>query len=330
MKLNQLNEGVIKVPPILIHKCKVEILKFISTTVLSTLDDSMFFKKHASIDLIPTFRYYGDAYDLHGEDDNILGVKINYDESVIPYYEGENNIGTFMLGVGIIRKNPKTMGIYVPTSNTIIINLLPLWKDLEYEMALDMYSWFGNKEKGKIAYHNLTLEEKIEFLNDFIIGSINTNVNKFMKNVNSTIEHELAHLIQYQYLKKKSVDQVSTYDSNDLDAFKYYASQVEFSPQIISAINDLAVFVDIIGDQAEPEYFDYVVKYLIGEIPNESSLISKIKENNIKGPDNPFLGSGDVIKGSRNFFRLLKDKKPKAWRKAVKYLTTEIKKMELW
>lgn len=326
MKINQLQEGIIKVPPILIHKCRKELLKFISTTIVSASDDSVLFRRHLSIDYIPEFKYHGDAYDLYAEVGEILGVKVEYDESLIAYSD-DNGKSSFILGAGIIEKNPNTHGIYLPERNTIIINLHTLWKNVRDSISL--YDWFGEGNEGKIAYENETLESRIDVLNTFIRDDLNRHVNHFMSTINSTIEHELAHMIQYQYLKKKSVDQVTSYDDTK-DAVKYYSSQVEFSPQIISAINDIAAYVGEVGDEVSPEYLDYVVKYLVGEIPNAATLHRIAKEQGIQSPSDPFLAFSSTVDNSRNFFLVLRDKKPKAWRKAVKYLTTEIKKLDLW
>lgn len=335
MKISQLQEGIIRVPKLMTKQCMSETLKFISTIIIRGSDDPELFKNHLNLDYIPphVLKDYGVAYDIKADIGQILGITLEYDERIVKYSQ-KTGTATYLFGAGILGEKAKTLGMYLPKSNAVVVNLYKLWKDLESELSIK--TWVGHGEQAEENYQNTPLPERIEILQGVIQPEINRYINDFMSSLDATIEHELAHLIQYRYLRDKHEDQVSDgdYRSDDMpDAAKYYGSQVEFSPQVISAIRGMETYVDDLKhENLDRRYFKFVLRYLVGEIKTAAELTGKLKDANIETPKSgrSHTSLWKNINDNRNFFLALRDNKPKVWRVAVKYLTTEIDKLDLW
>lgn len=317
MRVQHLNEGLIEIPPYIIKKARREILKYISTTMMKKTDVPGAFNG-APMDIYKSeklvFKYYGDAYDL--SDGDTLATPIKYYHEHVKYAEKENLTGEaiVMIGCSIDAKRSSTLGLYINSrgDDIVVINLYKLFRYLDDE--LEILPWIG----GDLDVAMETNPESTQETIDYSIKTIDRDISKFMEYVDSTIEHEMGHVFQNKYFGKANMEVVPSSSG----AYDYYASDIEFHPTLGGIVKNFKVFYDKnITDETPKEFISIVFKRLVGlDIP----LPEWEKYND-------YYNIGDLLMlmADRNFFQALYAKKPDKWKTAVKYLHTELNKLDI-
>lgn len=132
-----------------------------------------------------------------------------------------------------------------------------------------------------------------------------TNLSDLYEKMKHLIEHELTHVYQVLVLSKKDPRQIhSDYDSN-LPEFTddYYLGQVEFDPWIKDTINYVKTSIknNKLNSKKSRQLLDYIF--------NVSSDYEQLD---------------DKLKHLRHFFSVLKNKNYEKYKKAVKYVFSNV------
>lgn len=302
MKNINMNEGIIQVPPELIRGAMDEILKVLFRYVYDLLPDR---------EVYHLLEYNGEPLPIIDSSYRIIGlserdqynvIEIEYDTNIIPYTEQQRK-ATYGLIVTDSKKR-KAKGAYSSANNILIITVdKNTIRDLQ-----DAFFWMDEK------YFSMSMEEKKDALDLMdTIREVDVAIKRFMRQLPATLEHELAHMIQYQYLKDKSAEQVKG-DDGSIEG--YYKSNVEFSPQIISALRDYQLYIQKVDKDNIKEYRSDVLKYLLVMSDKSVYYYDDYGTSMVPGEQSLFH---ELIEGNRAFFEILKNKKPKQYKRAVKY-----------
>ena len=304
-----INEGIIQVHPQLIQDATEEILKTLFRYVYDLIPDRSVFN---------LLQYDGSPIPIIDSSYRILGLshkneynitEMTYDEKLIPYSDKKGN-GKY--GLIVTEGKSKTKGAYAENVNAVIIfidkNTL---RDLN-----DAFFWMDD------TYFDMTMEEKKDALELMDVSNdIEKTIKRFMERLPSTLEHELAHMIQYQYLKDKSKDQVKGVDDSDTDPEGYLKSNVEFSPQLISALNDYKLYIKKVDKENIKEYRLDILKYLLGMTEKSVYYYDDYGTQEVYGEQSLFR---ELIEGNRALFTILRRTKPTQYKKAVKYFISQL------
>lgn len=312
MKINQLSEGLIKIPKYLILRCNREILKFISTTILKDSDspellvgmDFAIFKKY-HVD----FADYGEAYDLTmGE---TLAVDVSFHSDDVAYDTGKmkGNI-SFMIGATINDNKKKDNGWFIPKKNIVIINLYRVFRYLPSEY--NMKDMLGS-DKEPIDINDPMVKDFVESS----VNEINRDISKFITSIQSTMEHELGHLFQELFFANKRNKPYDVFNPSD-SPNEYITSEIEFHPTITSIVNNFVALRDNSRD-VDRDLF----KSLFDFVTTKKHIDPNI---DMSGVDTE---SENRVKNGQLFFSALKEKDIKMWKIAVKYLYTELERLDI-
>ena len=309
MKNITINEGIIQVHPQLIHDASEEILKTLFRYLYDLIPDRSVFGMLTYNDQpIPvvdnTYRILGLS---NNNEYNI--TEMEYEENLIPY---SNKKGKGKYGLIVTEGKSKTKGAYSAKANAVVIfidkNTL---KDFR-----DAFFWMDD------AYFDMTLEEKKDALELMDTSrEVEQTIKRFMERIPSTLEHELAHMIQYQYLKDKSLEQIKGVDDSSSDPEGYFKSNVEFSPQIISALKDYKLYIEKVDKEDIKEYRLDILKYLLGMTEKSVYYYDDYGTQEVFGEQSLFH---ELIQMNRSFFVTLRNKKPNSYKKAVKYFMSQL------
>lgn len=304
-----INEGVIQVPPYLLKESLKELMKHYIRYIYDIIPDREAYKQ---------LTYQGkplpvisDAYRLLGMKDNDYNItEIEYDHSEVKYSD-EDGTTHFKLAV-TLTDGKTTKGAYSITSNAIVFFMKPYTDEIREEMWIFDNNYFDEDEQGRQEIlDTMMFKETIEH-----------HIEELYKSAKGTIHHELAHMIQYQYLKDKDEKQVS---GSKETPEEYYSGNVEFSPHILSAIDDFETFVEAI-DPHKIDKYRYDLFKIMTALTNKRHIFyddySDEKPKNVSETQYTIK----FINHNRNFFEALKSKNEKKYRKAVKYLMNELKK----
>lgn len=317
MKHTELQEGIIQVPSILISKCKLKLSGMISTLIYNELPDKTLFEYFKSNIVKQPSPGDLEKYSINPENNRTQAFFIQYQERDVIYSDlkGRNE---FIFAGGLYED--RFAASYYIEADAIIINLKSIYNSIRntFEIFFDDDMMSRDKkvvEKSLVSYA--------------IPKSINSHIEKFMLNSIGSIEHELAHMIQYKYLKQKSEKQVHSDSEYNSDDDKYYTSNVEFSPQLITAKESFSSIIEMLQDHVEYDkaynrkLFDFVV--CISDLFPD--IRDYIGDNSLKN-SYKVRASIETIKG-RDFFKSLKTSDKDKWKTAVKYLYTDLYKKGL-
>lgn len=309
MKKYSINEGIIQVPPQLIDEVINELFLVMARYVYDLIPDRSVFDQ---------FTYGGKSLPIPSDEFRIIGLdsdqywatEIPFDESLIKYTTStEKSMFNVFLGMKI-KKRMK--GGYSPKHNAIILTIPEFMTTIQDEFFYMDETYFDyplDKRKSAVSDLMESPSEVEKAIKDQII------------NLKPTIEHELAHMIQFQYLKDKSLDQVS---GGGDSADEYYGSQVEFSPQIISSLRDYENFIKKIDHLDNKKYRIDILKYLLAMAEKSVYYYEDYTGENPKASESNHFRK--LIQGNREFFDVLKRKDMSQYKKAVKYITNELQR----
>ncbi|ASV44071.1 hypothetical protein PBI_SCTP2_56 [Salicola phage SCTP-2] len=243
-----------------------------------------------------------------------------------PYSESDEGFETLTLA--LMNIDNTASGAYDEKNNMVVVNFHSLIEALS--MVRDTY-------KEMYTTDDLSKKEIFEELDLFDFDkTVKKHLTDFIKDSKSTIEHELAHYIQHNYLKQKSEKQVEKPDYKHEHGSKenydeYFGSEVEYSPQILSAVRDFEKFFNSMSDESQQyidkQYKRNIFNYIVGQT-NTLQTLSEYSGENLKGIDNT-LTNFRTVKLPRSFFMSLKNSDNEKWKKAVKYFWNEINKRGL-
>lgn len=307
-----LNEGIIEVPERLLNECLMEVYNFYVRYIYDYLPDRLAFEQ---------LSYDGQSLHVPSSDYRLIGIKndqyvmttIDYHHEEIKYSDKKGK-ATFNLGVTLADKG-KTLGAYSENYNAIILFLK------KYTEMMDEQSMVFDEN-----YFNSSEEERKDIVDMFDMErDVERYIKQLLRDVKSTIHHELAHMIQYQYLKDKDPKQVQGGTETMKD---YLTGQVEFSPHIISAIDDYETFVTDVDKIGHTQYRKDVLK-IITAISNKTLIYYDDYTGESPKSVSESSYRMNYISPNRTFFEMLKSENPKQYKKAVKYFYDEVKKRGL-
>lgn len=304
-----MNEGIIQVHPKLIQDASEEVLKTLFRYVYDIIPDRSVFRfltyNEQPIPVVDSsYRILGLSYK---NEYNI--TEMEYDEKLIPYSDKK---GKGKYGLIVTEGKSKTKGAYSPNANAVVIFID---KNTLRDFS-DAFFWMDD------AYFDMTMEEKKDALELMDVSNdIEKTIKRFMERLPSTLEHELAHMIQYQYLKDKSKDQVKGVGDSSSDPEGYLKSNVEFSPQILSALKDYKLYIDKVDKENIKAYRLDILKYLLGMTEKSVYYYDDYGTQEVYGEQSLFR---ELIEGNRAFFTVLRRTSPNQYKKAVKYLISQL------
>lgn len=139
------------------------------------------------------------------------------------------------------------------------------------------------------------------------------DIKTYFVNLDATVEHELTHYIQENFLHPANRVRKKQYDSRkaDFDFDAYYTSPIEFDPTIKSEIADLKQYIQHYyrNSTLEPVQSNALIGFYVGAFSKDQ--VYKYITPNLE---------------PSSFFLALKKKKPVAWKKAIKLFAIEMKK----
>lgn len=309
MKKYNINEGIIQVPPQLIDDVIDEMFLVMARYVYDLIPDRSVFDQ---------FTYDGNPLPIPSDEFRIIGLdndqywatEIPFDESLIKYTTSTEK-SIFKVYVGV--KYKKGMkGAYSPKHNAIILTIPEFLHNIKDEFFYMDDTYFDNPLDERKSLVSGLMESPSE---------VEKAIKDQLVSLKPTIEHELAHMIQFQYLKDKSPEQVGGgKDSAD----EYYSGQVEFSPQIISSLRDYEIYINKIDHLDNKQYRIDILKFLFAMTEKSVYYYEDYTGENPKVSEHSYFHS--LIRGNRAFFEVLKRKNVSQYKKAVKYMTNELQR----
>lgn len=302
MRINQLEEGVIKVPEDMLVRGIERMLQVISTTIIRNTKRGEYLEG-SHVELYKKydveFKDYGDKLNaLNSEGDRITS-KIHTHELSIPYGKKDHYI---LINLQFDANLTDSNGYFRPIridSGTVVISLHDILKAAKFSIQIDDFY-----DDDPEARNNLKTDI---FPMDFQMALL-----PLVRKAIGTLEHEYAHAIQYLVIRHK--DQIKTNKGYDAIGSEYWKSEVEFSPQIITAARNFETYIESLNF-VPPSQRMKIFMYVIGE--------KTFPELDIDSTHT--IG---ILNNSRTFFSTLKEKKPKAFKKAVKILYDELQRKE--
>lgn len=304
MKIQHLSEGVIKVPPPLLKNYYKHLLRVISTTIIQSIYRGEFLTD-SDIDIYNEygieFKDYGDNYNIANTDGKRLTSNITVNELNFPYGKVDRDITIqFQFDNDLTHSNGYYRAID-DDKGTVVISLHDIVQKAFRTISIDSF-----------------YEDDEDLLSNLKSGifpmEFNMTLLPLVKKAMNVIEHELAHAIQHLVIKHEDqlkLNKGYNQGSND----EYWKSPVEFSPQIISAARNIETYIETLEIMNSSKRME-VMLYAIGEKTFDQLNIGTNSDINI-------------LDNSRQFFKTLKNKKPKAFKKAVNTLYTELKKNDV-
>lgn len=272
MKILQvINEGIIRVPEDTINQAMVRVLSHLFATILKYLDQK------DEPDLIDIYEKLLKKYQAkYGK------MSLDLDKTI---YMRMNDLNKSYLS-----RNPKARG----RTYGILLNVT--MPDREYGVDGDYSERTTGKSTLNIYLPPLKNIHKIADAPELFGGLVDRLV--------GLVTHELMHAVQDLALDQLDQGEISSYykDNKELDDEKYYNSNVEFGPQIMSA-----------------------AKEFLANIKDLKAMNVDMSAENVRANLNRFVNptapEPSGVQGMRSkFFDVLYDKDKDKWKKAVKYL----------
>lgn len=269
-------EGVINVPETVVDEVTNIVMKMIGHYIGTNFDKKYYKEFSINGNIINNNPIYKIS-----SSDEIIGQPFTINIEPIKY----TNLTKDEIVIGLQRIDND--GRYLPDENMLIIPATRL---------LDSIDTLNVKDDDPTEQGFL-----YELLDTF--HSIDKAISLYRKHIRSVIKHEMAHYIQIRYLSEKHYKQAEFNDNDDIDA--YLTSNIEYSPQIITAIETFKVNTSISDfPVSKKEYFKYLVDMGGKSLGFHVETIS------------------DVM--VREFFISLKKRNTKLYKKAIKYFFNEI------
>lgn len=318
MDIKTLNEGIIKVPPEILNN-SMEVLKGMVTAIVINELPLLYIIKDLSDESPDLYANLSDEkikkYTLKNE---MAFVKVSYNESSIQY-ANSNEDNSFYFG--IMDRDGTTKALYNNKYDVVFVNVSNLINSLQntFNIFFDTEILHSNDQEFVRKTLKTTQADK----------TINGKIRAFLNEAKGSVEHELAHMIQFKYLKEKSPEQVSVNKNYDSDNSEYFNSSVEFSPQIISSINSMESIYNIAEDNMDntkelmKTVFDLITFVKLDKEKLQELMMeveNKRERNRLKD------AIQELAYGTRPFYKHLKEKSDKRWKIAVKYLYSELYK----
>lgn len=324
--IKPLNEGTIKVPDYINKK----ILNYLKGAIDQITYDLFPSEQKFLHDELDSSEYlFGDNVDPSR---NLL-EKLKDNEKPVAYtipYNLEDVAYTQTTGIDDIKfmmvywpNREQTVGFQgMDTHDNIVVgvNLSKLIDSLQY-----IYTFAMSGEFKKYSKDEQVEEFKIMGY-DEMIGSA---VKSFLQNAISTIRHETVHAFQQKYLKDKHPKQVETPKGDSME--DYFDSEIEFSPHIVGAISDFKEYMKALREylssknvQSEiPKEYKIGLFYkMIGESSKSPHITDYVDED--VSIDKEIHLRQNLISPNIAFYKALKSKNRKKWKKAVKYTYNEL------
>ncbi len=317
MRVNQLHEGTIDIPPYIIKKAQRELLKFISTSAIA-VSDSPDVLKNAPIDIYSkfslTFSNYGEAYDL--SDGSTLGAPITFHHEHVKYAQKRQLTGkeTIIIAGSIDGNRSNTLGLYIQAKNgdhIVAVNLYKLFKTMESELNMAMWA------EG-IDPDNPEDMDMLQSTYSYTFTEINDEISKFIDLAQTTLEHEIAHAFQVIYFGNR----LSGAEKGSNDYSNYLTSDIEFDPTISGIVKHFELLKNKGFFDNNQEFGILLFKRLV-DLPYDQEAYhqSMMALDNV---DDIF-----AILRDKPFFEELKKHRNDKWKKAVKYVYTSIKSLDI-
>ena len=294
-----LDEGVIKVPPSLLTHYYKYLLKVISTTIIRSIYRGQYLE-NSNVDIYKKydidFKDHGDNYNASNKDGMRLRSTVNLNEKDFPYGEDDREVTiTFYVDKDLTH----SAGYYYPVDSNKGSVVISIYNIIQKAFSTINIDTFYDDD-----------EDLIENLKDGIFPmEFDMTLLPLVKSMMTTIEHEFAHAIQHLIIKHD--DQRKLNKGYESGGDEYWKSPVEFPTQVITAVRKLEIYFDELYIN-DPTKKMQVVMYLIGQ-----KTIHELKLDT--------YNQIELLDNSRTFFDTLKRTKPKAYKKAVKLLYTELR-----
>lgn len=296
------NEGVIDVPDKFMDMIFIELLKAVSTSTISLSDSPKYisnlflkiYKRHGV-----QFKYHGNEYDIVNNPNHYITLDITY-PSVWFKYSTKTEMKKLSLSFSNLSRSTLPKGFFSPRDEVgediLSINVSKLLKSIAPAVEI-----------GDIV-NPMEEEDAIDFVNDVVGMDINMIMDEHLPQILTTMEHESAHLIQYNFLSHPEQRQSHTSDTTS----KYWTSNVEFSPQIISSARNIENVIEQYDVEGHVhDIFRYVVTMITA-----SEFVRRTGIHDTQR----------ILDNSVSFFLMLKENKPSNYKKAVKILYDELSK----
>jgi len=302
MRIKHLEEGVIKVPEDMLERGIELMLQVISTTIIRNTKRGKYLEgSHVGIykDYDVEFKDYGNKLNaLNSEGDRVTS-KLRTHELSIPYGKKDHYILINLhFDANLTNMNGYFMKISI-NSGTVVISLHDILKAAKHGIQID-------------DFYDDDLDARNNLKTDIFPMDFQMALLPLVRKAIGTLEHEYAHAIQNLVIRHK--DQIKTNKGYDAIGSEYWKSEVEFSPQIITAARNFEAYIESLNI-VPPSQRMKIFMYVIGE------------------KTFPELGIDtnhtiDILNNSRIFFSILKAQKPKAFKKAVKILYDELQRRD--
>lgn len=300
MRIEQLNEGVIKVPPKLLNKSVERLLQVISTTIIRNIKRGEYLSG-SNVDIYSKlnveFKDYGDSFNVLSGEGMRPSFKFTVNELDFPYGKNDRFVTINLQFDGYMDDNN---GFYQPVNDdkgTVVISVNDIINAAKFAIQID-------------DFYDDDSDMQLNLRDGIFPMDFNTSLLSLVKKAIGTIEHEMAHAIQFLIIKHSDQKKVNKGYLDQGVSDEYWKSPVEFSPQIISAARNIEAYIESLSI-VMPSQRLKIFMYAIGEKSFDSLALSTNH-------------SIELLNGSRTFFSTLKDKKPKAFKKAVKLLYDEL------
>lgn len=199
--------------------------------------------------------------------------------------------------------------------------------NIDLNFITDETKSLGSKYSDKLISVTLNFNDLFRYISqlDDVRSISEKNVSDkimFMfRDLQSTIEHELIHVVQELVFavheKSKVLSKDSEVNDASLDEHEHYLlSIVEFDPHVNDTINSFRKYVESLDgyvDSIDPTTLVALLKYNLSAVPDvPATFKGTVLENPIKNIFQP-----------NEFIRLLKEHKPDQWKRAVKKIINE-------
>jgi hypothetical protein len=197
--------------------------------------------------------------------------------------------------------NSNVAGVYRDDDNIIDINVSPIrqWSWELYFTAAKIAVDKGNARQAKA--HESMLE---------ILARLNDKIS----HIDGLVDHELTHYIQFKVIGRGHEQQIQNTGrshaepgSHQSNTDSYYSSQIEFDPQIKSAIANIVTSINRLKRKLKRDFNWHVLaRVAVGELSHDEAF------EQLKLDDNA------LVVEPLHFFTTLKRVDQVKWRKAVK------------
>lgn len=302
MRIKQLEEGVIKVPEDMLVRSVERMLQVISTTIIRNTKRGKYLDgSHVGIynDYDVDFKDYGSKLDALNSESGRITSKLRTHELSIPYGKKDHYIVIYLHFDADLIDSYGHFKQQSIDSGDVVISLHDILNAAKFSVQIDD------------SYEN-DMGAQAKLKTDLFPMEFQRNLLPLVRKAIGTLEHELAHAIQHLVIRHK--DQFKVNSGYGDKGSEYYKSDVEFSPQIISAVRNFDAYIESLNFVLPTQRMK-IFMYAIGEKPfSELEIDTK---RTIR-----------LLNNARTFFSTLKDQKPKAFKKAVKIFYNELQRRD--